>query len=223
MIPKIIHYCWFGPAVPGELIDRCITSWQKYCPTYVFMKWDEKTFDVTSHPFTKRMYEEKKYAFVADYVRLVAIASHGGIYFDTDMLLLQPMDPLLHTELLLGKESAAYISCGMIGAIPHHPFIEDMKTQYNTMSVLKPNPIIMTELYMKTKPKNTTVLPPHAFYPFDADTIRLYHGQTLDNDVYGVHLWNYSWGHPLNKLFKKIRIHKIGITIVEFLGINKIL
>lgn len=223
MIPKIIHYCWFGKGPQGELISRCIESWKKQCPDYTIIKWDEENFDIESHPFTERMYKERKFAFVADYVRLIALLKDGGIYLDTDMLLVQPLDGLLDTSLLLGKESEKFVSCGMIGAIPAHPFIETMRAKYDTLNELKPNPVIMTELYNKMQPTNTIVMSPRAFYPYDADNIKSYKGQELDQDVYGVHLWNYSWGHPLNKLFKKTGIHRIGKKVTETLGIKKVL
>lgn len=223
MIPKIIHYCWFGKQPKGELIERCIASWKKTCPDYTLVEWNEDTFTIASHPFTQRMYNEKKFAFVADYVRLTALKERGGIYLDTDMLLVQPLDNLLNTSLLLGKESSTYISCGMIGSIPNHPFIEAMRSQYDTITTLRPNPVIMTELYTHTQPSDTCVMEPEAFYPFDAHSIQNYHYQPLGPHVYGVHLWNYSWGHPLNKWFKKIGIYRIGKKVVEILGIKKFL
>jgi mannosyltransferase OCH1-like enzyme len=168
------------------------------------------------------MYTEKKFAFVADYVRLIALKQKGGIYLDTDMLLLKPLDDLLHTSLLLGKESKEFISCGMIGSIPDHPFIEATRKEYDTMTILKPNPVIMTALYQKMHPENTQIMDPQAFYPFDANMIHTYTWQALGPDVYGVHLWNYSWGHPLNKFFKKLGIYSYGKKITEVLGIKKV-
>lgn len=223
MIPKIIHYCWFGNATQGALIEQCIKSWKRHCPDFTIMKWDEDSFNVNSHTFSSRMYQEKKYAFVADYVRLIALRDYGGVYLDTDMLLVKPIDKLLATSLLLGKESEKFISCGMIGAIPHHPFIEKMREKYDDMEELRPNPVIMTELYDDIYPDDTIVMPPCAFYPFSADQIKQYKGQPLGENVYGVHLWNYSWGHPLNKFFKKIGIHRVGKKTVELLGVKKIL
>lgn len=224
MIPHIIHYCWFGKKPKGELIERCIQSWKKHCPEYTVIEWNEDNFDVTSHPFTARMYAEKKFAFVADYVRLIALLRNGGVYLDTDMIITQSLDPLLlDTPLLLGKESETFISCGMIGSIPNHPFIEAMRATYDTRQELKPNPVIMTELYTTMKPDRVRVMLPKAFYPFDSHSIHIYKGQNLGSDVYGVHLWNYSWGHPLNKFFKKIGIYTFGKKITEILGIKKIL
>jgi mannosyltransferase OCH1-like enzyme len=223
MIPKIIHYCWFGEAKQNDVIKECIASWHKHCPDYTFILWNEETFNVQSHPFPAKMYKEKKYAFVADYVRLIALLDRGGIYLDTDMLLLKPLDSLLDTPLLLGKESEKYISCGMIGATAHHPFIEAMRAVYDTLTELKPNPVIMTELYETMVVTDATVMPPRAFYPYDAHHIRAYRGQELGSEVFGVHLWNYSWGHPLNKAFKKLGIHRVGTKAAEILGIKKIL
>ena len=166
MIPKIIHYCWFGNKPKSPLILQCIESWKQHCNTYTIIEWNEANFDVTSHPFTSKMYEKKWFAFVADYVRLIALSRDGGIYLDTDMLLLKPIDILLNTELLLGKESDEFISCGMIGAMPHNPFIDTMLTVYDTIKEVRSNPVIMTELYNSTHPTNTTVMPPRAFYPY---------------------------------------------------------
>lgn len=223
MIPKIIHYCWFGKNKKSPLIESCIASWKKFCPDYTIIEWNEESFDVASHPFTRSMYEKRRFAFVADYVRLVALEHHGGVYLDTDMLLVQPLTPLLNTQLLLGKESEKYISCGMIGAVAHHPFIEAMKKEYDTLQEPVANPVIMTALYEKMRPTECTVMSPEAFYPFDAHHIKDYRGQDLGSQVYGVHLWNYSWGHPLNKFFKKIGVYRIGKKIVEILGIKKIM
>ena len=223
MIPTIIHYCWFGGKPKNALIEKCIASWKQQCPSYSILEWNEETFDVNSHPFTKRMYAEKKYAFVADYVRLIALKDYGGVYLDTDMLLVKSLSPLLDTPLLLGKESDAFISCGMIGAKPAHPFIEAMRKEYDAMETPTTNPVIMTRLYKTLEPKDATILSPSTFYPFDADTIKEYKGQSLPDAVYGVHLWNYSWGSPLNKAFKKIGIYRIGKKMLEMLGIKKII
>lgn len=221
MIPKIIHYCWFGKGKKSSLIEKCIESWKTHCPDYMIKEWNEDTFNIESHPFTKKMYAQKKYAFVADYVRLVALEQEGGVYLDTDMLLVQPLDPLLSTQLLLGKESEEHISCGMIGAEPHHPFIQAMQKKYDNLQHLEPNPVIMTRLFNELKLTETTVLQPSAFYPFTAENIHLYKNQDLGSTTYGVHLWNYSWGHPLNKFFKKIGIYTFGKKIVEKLGVKK--
>lgn len=223
MIPKIIHYCWFGKKPLPPLVNDCIASWKETNPDFEIMRWDESNTDLAMHPFVQRMYTEKKWAFVADYVRLHALSTYGGVYLDTDMKLIQSLDPLLDTSLLLGKESETYISCGMIGAIPHHPFIVAMMKEYDTLKKLRPNPVIMTELWKRLAPTPVTVLPAPAFYPFTSETIKRYHGQDLPHETYGVHLWNYSWGHPLNKFFKKLGVHSFGKRVTEKLGIKTVI
>jgi mannosyltransferase OCH1-like enzyme len=223
MIPKTLHYCWFGGKPLPLLVERCIESWKETNPDFIIKRWDETTFDVQAHPFTKRMYTEKKWAFVADYARLMVLYEHGGIYLDTDMELVKSLTPLLDTELLLGKESDKYISCGMIGAVAHHPFIYALMQEYNTMKAPRPNPLIMTELWKTFTSTPGVVLPPIAFYPYTSDTIKTYHTTDLTEATYGVHLWNYSWGHPLNRLFKKIGIYRFGKRTVELLHIKSFL
>ena len=171
------------------------------------------------------MYKEKRWAFVADYARLHVLLREGGFYLDTDMLLVQSLSPLIHHECVLGEESAGTISAGMIGAVAHHPYIKNCKAFYDeNKGELITVPRALTKIYNEYPHKESlTVYPPRAFYPFDSEHIKNYKGQDLGKEVIGVHLWNYSWGHPLNKLFKRLGIYSIGKKIVEMLGIKKIL
>lgn len=224
-IPKVIHYCWFGGNKKGELIERCIKSWGETNPSFTIREWNEETFPVEKYPFTKQMHREKKWAFVADYARLVILYEHGGIYLDTDMELIRDLSPLIETDLLLGKESEDFVSCGMIGSSPHHPFIKTFIDEYHKPSFkLEPNPVILTRLFTTVQDlSRVTVLDPIAFYPYTSDTIKNYSKENVSEKTYGVHLWNYSWGHPLNKFFKKIGIYSFGKKMIEILGIKKLL
>ena len=85
MIPKIIHYCWFGGKELPELAKYCLASWEKYCPDYEIIRWDESNFDLNENSYVKEAYEHKKWAFITDYVRLKALYEIGGIYMDTDV------------------------------------------------------------------------------------------------------------------------------------------
>lgn len=225
MIPKTIHYCWFGKAEKSDAIENCIKSWRVHCPEFTIKEWNEDNFDVEKFPFPKRMYDERRWAFVADYVRLYALEKEGGVYLDTDMLIVKPLDPLLQNSCVLGEEAPGVISAGMIAAIPHHPFIKECKEFYDTKShELVTIPRALTEVYrLHEEKKGLLVLPPPAFYPFDAATINKFHGQRMGTETYGVHLWHYSWGHPINKFFKKIGIYQYGKRIVETLGIKNTL
>ena len=95
MIPKIIHYCWFGSKQLPPLAKRCIRSWKKYLPGYEIKLWNESNFDVNIIPYVKEAYKAKRYAFVSDYVRYWALFNYGGVYFDTDVELIKPVNQVL--------------------------------------------------------------------------------------------------------------------------------
>ena len=94
-IPKIIHYCWFGGGPISAESRRCMESWKKYCPDYKIMAWNEQNFDFSTNRYAQQAYEAKRYAFVSDYVRLAVLYEYGGIYLDTDVELVRPLDELL--------------------------------------------------------------------------------------------------------------------------------
>ncbi len=95
MIPRKIHYCWFGRGEKPRLAQKCIASWKKYCPDYEIIEWNEDNFDVNRNAYTQMCYKEKKYAFLTDYLRLLIVEEHGGIYFDTDVEAVRSFDELL--------------------------------------------------------------------------------------------------------------------------------
>ena len=105
MIPKKIHYCWFGRGEKPKLAKRCIASWKKYCPDYEIIEWNEDNFDINTNEYTKWCYENKKYAFLSDYVRLLVVYQNGGIYFDTDVELIRNPDFLLKNQAFFGFET----------------------------------------------------------------------------------------------------------------------
>ena len=102
MIPRIIHYCWFGRGQMPEMALKCIESWHKHMPDYRYKLWNEDNFDINSVPYVKEAYEARKFAFVTDYVRLYALYHEGGIYMDTDVEVLKPYDDLLNLKGFTG-------------------------------------------------------------------------------------------------------------------------
>ena len=104
MIPKVIHYCWFGGKPLPESAKKCIASWEKYCPGYEIKRWDESNYDVSSCRYAKEAYAAKKWAFVSDYARFDILFSHGGVYFDTDVELIAPIEDILARGAFLGVE-----------------------------------------------------------------------------------------------------------------------
>ena len=225
-IPKIIHYFTFGGHDSSDIVKRCVASWERVCPTFVIKKWDESNFDIKAHPFTDRMYKERKFAFVADYARLYVLEKEGGIYLDTDMELVSDISPLLDKELVLGEEEVGIISAGMIASIPHNIYIKKCKERYDKIIDLPPTiPRLMTEVFNSTKNEfnSVRICPPVTFYPYSADNISSYKKEKLSSSTYGVHLWNYSWGHPMNRLLKKVGLYKFIKKITESLGIKAFL
>ncbi len=101
MIPKKIHYCWFGRGEKSKKIKKCIESWRKYCPDYEIVEWNEDNFDVYQNAYTKYCYDNKKYAFLSDYARLLIVYFEGGIYYDTDVEVIKPINDLLKKIKLL--------------------------------------------------------------------------------------------------------------------------
>lgn len=130
-IPKVIHYCWFGRGEKPKLARKCINSWKKYCPDYEIIEWNEDNFDVYCNGYTSYCYDNKKWAYLSDLVRLIVVAEHGGIYFDTDVELLRNPDELLKYEAFYSFENVSIVCSGLgFGAVQHHPTIEAMKEQY---------------------------------------------------------------------------------------------
>lgn len=116
MIPKVIHYCWFGRNPLPPLAIKCIESWKKFFPNYEIKEWNEDNFDVNIIPYTAEAYKAKKYAFVSDYARFWILYNYGGIYFDTDVEVIKPMDDIINRGSFMGcgrpYNSKKSIDCG---------------------------------------------------------------------------------------------------------------
>ena len=111
MIPKVIHYCWFGHNKLPPLAKECIASWRKFFPDYEIKEWNEDNFDVNGIPYTAQAYKHKKYAFVSDYARFKILYEHGGIYFDTDVEVIKPLNDIIATGTFFGLENERYFAC----------------------------------------------------------------------------------------------------------------
>ena len=130
MIPKIIHYCWFGRAPLPDKAKKCIESWRKHCPNYTILEWNEDNFDIHQNGYTEMCCKEKKYAFLADYARLQIIENEGGFYFDVDVELVRSLDPLCSEHAFFAFETDRMIATGLgFGAEKHHPLVHFMLEQ----------------------------------------------------------------------------------------------
>ena len=217
MIPKIIHYCWYGRGEFSPLVEACIASWKKYCPNYEFKRWDESNSPMET-PWIRDAYKHKKYAFVADYMRFYALYNEGGIYLDTDMLLIKSLDEFLKDAIFIGREDAYNASMGIIGAEKQNPFCEMCLNYYNSTKFNLVSPPIVTrfitpllfqygfveEDITQTLSNELVIYKSVYFYP-------IHYSQTFDmkdvlsyvkHETCGIHLWNKSWADEFSYLEK---------------------
>lgn len=137
MIPKIVHYIWFGGNPYSEKIKKCIDSWHKYLPDYEFMLWNEQTFNIEqSCDFVKEAYAKKKWAFVSDYVRVWALNKYGGYYLDTDVEVLMPLDSFSNKKIVLGVDETGHLTAFMASE-NHQPLWGKIMDIYHSMHFSK--------------------------------------------------------------------------------------
>lgn len=133
MIPKIIHYVWVGNNTKPKDIKKCMKTWKKHLKDYKIIEWNESNFDISSHPFVKKAYEAKKWAYVSDYIRMYAIYNYGGIYLDTDVLVLENFDKFLNNKVFVGFERENYPFTAVFGAEKKNKFIKKLLDYYDNL------------------------------------------------------------------------------------------
>lgn len=139
MIPKIIHYCWFGRGEKPAQALMCIESWKKYLPDYELKEWNEDNFDINRNQYVKEAYENRKFAFVTDYVRLYAIYTEGGVYMDTDVEVLGSYDKFLHHHAFSGFETDGNVPTGMMAAEKGSVWAKELLDQYADRVFVQPD------------------------------------------------------------------------------------
>lgn len=214
MIPKTIHYCWFGKKDLPPEAKRCIASWKKMCPDYEIIRWDESNFDVNQHPFIKAAYEAKKWAFVSDYARLKVVYDNGGIYLDTDVELRKNLDSLREHGCYIGIQQNEFLcTTGLgFGATKSNPVVLKMLKSYDdltfsesrTLELACPrlnNEVIRSYGTIKrdeiTSFKEVTVYPPKYFDPYGGENL-------LCAETYSIHHYAASWTSESNQFKRKI-------------------
>lgn len=131
MIPKIIHYVWVGGNPKPNNIQRCMKTWQNHLQDYKIVEWNEDNFDIHENKYVEQAYKAKKWAFVSDYIRAKAIYEQGGIYLDTDVLVLDNLESLLDNHAFVGFENKENPFTAVFGAEKHHPLLKDMLAYYD--------------------------------------------------------------------------------------------
>lgn len=141
MIPKIIHYCWFGGKPLPEMAQKCIASWKKYLPEYELRLWNEETFDLDMYPYTREAYDNRKFAFVSDVVRLWALEKFGGVYMDADVEILRPLGELMELPAFTGYEASLSNApvTGLMASAPHGVWVREQLAYYEGRHFLLPD------------------------------------------------------------------------------------
>lgn len=203
MIPKKIHYCWFGRGELNKKAKKCIHSWEKYCPDYEIIEWNEDNYDINQNPYTKYTYYNKKFAFLSDYARLQIIEKEGGIYFDVDVEVVRSMDDLLTEHAFFGFETEEYINTGIgFGAEKNSELVRAMIKEYDVVLDGKHDvigcPKLNTAALLKKGLKQNgqiqsvngaTIYPIEYFNPYDDPTGRL----NKTKNTYSIHWYAKSW------------------------------
>lgn len=228
MIPKIIHYCWFGEKEKGKDVKACIETWHRKCPEYTFIEWNEKNFDINkSCRYVKEAYETGKWAFVTDYVRFYALLYYGGIYLDTDVEVLQTFDSLLDNKAFVCVESKYSICTATIGAEKNAEFVKNILKQYKNRNFktkdgydTTPNSQFIYNWlknnykykYLNNKTQNLgicTVYPVEFFSPINCYTLEC----KISENTYSVHRYAGTWKSERQK-----RKDKIMSYVTKFIG-----
>lgn len=229
MIPKVIHYCWFGRGQKPELAVKCIESWKKFLPEYELKEWNEDNFDITQNQYVREAYENRKFAFVTDYVRLYALYHDGGVYMDTDVEVLGSYNSFLHHHAFSGFETDGNVPTGMMAAEKGSVWAKELLDQYEDRMFVQPNgrfdmttnTTVITN-YMVGKgllqnntfqdfPGLCTMYPADYFCPKDHRTGKI---KCTKNTVC-IHHFAGSW--EKHSLFKVMR-HKFKVMLVNLFG-----
>ncbi|MEE0897961.1 MAG: glycosyltransferase [Acutalibacteraceae bacterium] len=218
-IPKVIHYCWFGKGKMPKLAKKCIKSWKKYCPDYEFVLHTEDNFDLTQNRYMREAYEAGKWAFVSDYVRLKIIYDNGGIYLDTDVELIKPVDDLVKLGGFMGFDEKGIVATGLgFGAEKGNKIVSEFLKDYDDIPFILPdgsfdltpcpdrNTEALKRLGMDIENKNqtfmdVTFLPDEYLCPMDYYTGK----KTITDKTYSIHHYSASWTNSVTKRTTRIK------------------
>lgn len=207
MIPRKIHYCWFGGKEKPTDVIRYIETWKKHCPDYEIKEWNEKNFNIHINRYTEQAYTMKKWAFVSDVARLWALINEGGIYLDTDVEMKRSPEKLLKEKAFIGFEGTAWIGTSIIGSEPGNSFLKKLFNDYenrifidnqgNTIQTTNVEEItkkFISDYSVKTdgskqQAGDFTIYPTEYFSPYDYIDGRIH----LTENTYTIHRFSQSW------------------------------
>jgi len=216
MIPKVIHYCWFGGNPMPPLAQACLETWEAHLDGYAFKRWDET--NAPQNDFVRYHLEKCHWAFVSDYVRLHALYQEGGIYMDTDFEVLRPFDDLLERSGFIAYESGQVFTNGIAGSEKGHPFfkacMEYMAARHREKLPYQTTPQVTMAVYAGGD-YTVDILPSDYFYPYNPydgrKAVKTLMARMITPQTYAIHHWARSWHdselknvRPLCRLWKKI-------------------
>lgn len=232
---KKIHYCWFGGKKLPKSVEKCIKTWKKMLPEYEIIEWNESNFDINICPFVKEAYENKKWAFVSDYVRIYALYKYGGIYFDTDVKVIKDVSKIVDKDMFLGYEDSGFIGTAVIGVKEkNNKYIKEILDYYNKQEEFNSeimynyaNPVIITKILKKYSShindegieiidNNIYIYPREYFYPLSYN----YDEKEFTENTCMIHLFNATWTSKGEK--RTVYINRklgpdVGKTVNEFI------
>lgn len=221
MIPKKIHYCWYGGNPYNEMIKKCIASWKKHLPDYTIVKWDETNTPFEQITVLKTLYRNKKWAFISDYMRAYSVYQEGGIYLDTDVELIKPFGALIHHKAFLGFQYEFHISKypltnAVYGAVAKHPFSlailkeTEKKQRLSFHQVGGPfvvSPYLLNKgvkTHENQEVEGVHLLTKDYFFPYYHRT-ESFSKECLTENTIGIHWWADSWSEKNKTLAYKLK------------------
>ncbi len=249
MIPKKLHYCWFGGNPLPDSAKKCIESWKRFCSDYEIIEWNESNFDIDCCDYVREAYQAKKWAFVSDVARLSALVNQGGIYMDTDVEVIRPLDNLLQSEAFVCFEKENAIATCLMACQPDHPFFRDVLKMYDSLHFFREdgtndqttNVARITNYCVQQGLKldgsqqtiaGMTIFPSDFFSPINFDTGKM----CQSSNTYSIHWFDASWFNPamqyqkklnwkLNRVMPKTMAYNVSrfIAVTKFNGIQEAL
>lgn len=250
MIPRTIHYCWFGGNELPELAKKCVESWKKYCPGYEIKEWNESNFDINCCDYVREAYEAKKWAFVSDYARFKILYENGGVYFDTDVELIKAIDDVVDKGSFMGAENqvdgesgkSIAIAPGLgIAAMPglelyekiieryHKRHFVNEDGSYNTKTVVEYTSELLFEYGLKNQNEiqcvaGIFIYPKEFFCPLDYETGQM----EITENTYSIHHYSASWHEAweqyacfLGRKWKKVLPDRVATILAVFFAKTK--
>lgn len=211
MIPKKIHFCWFGNNDFPPIVKKCMDSWRVHMPEWEIILWNEEN-SFLNHPFVQKALHEKKYAFVADYVRFHVLYNYGGVYLDTDVEVVKDFTPLLSNGFFASYEDTSnkYIGTAVLGSEKNNIYIKDVLKYYDDLNTYETSPSILSKVYNEKKFEGIELYSYSFFYPYNpydkTQEVKQLFFSDIVNNTFAIHHWNYSWRMSiLERLINKIR------------------